>query len=331
MFKVRVSLTTTWEAMRRIGYSAQMPTHRAIERDEQSIAHWRRHQWPAVKSRGRLNAWICFADEARQTLRPAKATTWAARGHTPVVKVTAKGGVRVSVAGLVHYRPGQRTQLDQLMPVPARTRQPRHLQAQHQPHMAHRDLRDQPREPGPLGRIRRRPPQVLINHHHPRGRPAQRGRPVGQPILQPRRLAVAQDLLARRLPDIDDRQPVTMPALNLAVGMLTRQHRAHPRSPPLRQGWPTPPTAPGACPVTSERRSGPPPETTSTVPSPGFSSTPPSGDDARIRTARDVPSPFTPGDRSRSTHSTSRSRPSLPITGVLTAGWPTIPALWTTD
>ena len=49
MFKVRVSLTTTWEAMRRIGYSAQMPTHRAIERDEQAIAHWRRHQWPAVK------------------------------------------------------------------------------------------------------------------------------------------------------------------------------------------------------------------------------------------------------------------------------------------
>ena len=60
---------------------------------------------------GRLNAWICFADEAGQTLRPAKATTWAARGHTPVVKVTAKGGVRVSVAGLVCYRPGHRSRL----------------------------------------------------------------------------------------------------------------------------------------------------------------------------------------------------------------------------
>ncbi|MFC0534272.1 winged helix-turn-helix domain-containing protein, partial [Phytohabitans kaempferiae] len=49
MFKVRVSVTTTWEAMRRIGYSAQMPTHRAIERDEEAIARWRRYQWPAVK------------------------------------------------------------------------------------------------------------------------------------------------------------------------------------------------------------------------------------------------------------------------------------------
>lgn len=49
MFKVRVSLTTTWEAMQRLGFSAQLPTHRAIERDEAAIAHWRRHQWPAVK------------------------------------------------------------------------------------------------------------------------------------------------------------------------------------------------------------------------------------------------------------------------------------------
>lgn len=60
---------------------------------------------------GRLNAWICFADEAGQTLRPAKATTWSPRGHTPVVKVTAKGTIRVSVAGLVCYRPGHRSRL----------------------------------------------------------------------------------------------------------------------------------------------------------------------------------------------------------------------------
>ena len=39
--------------------------------------------------------------------------------------------------------PGQRAQLDQLMPVLAHAGQPRHLQAQHQPHMPHRDLRDQ--------------------------------------------------------------------------------------------------------------------------------------------------------------------------------------------
>jgi hypothetical protein len=60
---------------------------------------------------GRLNAWICFADEAGQTLHPAKATTWARRGHTPVVKATAKGIIRVSVASLTCYRPGDRSRL----------------------------------------------------------------------------------------------------------------------------------------------------------------------------------------------------------------------------
>lgn len=59
----------------------------------------------------RLGAWLCFADEAGQTLRPAKARTWAPRGQTPVVKVTAKGSGRISIAGLTCYRPGQRSRL----------------------------------------------------------------------------------------------------------------------------------------------------------------------------------------------------------------------------
>jgi transposase len=49
MFHIRVGITTAWEVMRRIGYSPQLPTQRAIERDEQAIAHWRKYQWPAVK------------------------------------------------------------------------------------------------------------------------------------------------------------------------------------------------------------------------------------------------------------------------------------------
>ena len=59
----------------------------------------------------RLNAWICFADECGKTLRAAKASTWAPRGQTPVVTVTAAGSARVSVAGLLCYRPGHRSQL----------------------------------------------------------------------------------------------------------------------------------------------------------------------------------------------------------------------------
>ncbi len=54
-------------------------------------------------------AWICFEDEAGQSLRPPKARTWARRGHTPVVRVSGKGSGRVSVAGLVCLRPGARS------------------------------------------------------------------------------------------------------------------------------------------------------------------------------------------------------------------------------
>jgi hypothetical protein len=59
----------------------------------------------------RTAAWVCFADECGQTLKAHKATTWAPKGVTPVVKVTAKGTVRVSVAGLCCYRPGEPSRL----------------------------------------------------------------------------------------------------------------------------------------------------------------------------------------------------------------------------
>jgi len=54
-------------------------------------------------------AWICLQDEAGHTLRPPKARTWGQRGRTPVIAVSGSG--RISVAGLVGVKPGQRTRL----------------------------------------------------------------------------------------------------------------------------------------------------------------------------------------------------------------------------
>ena len=56
-------------------------------------------------------AWICFEDEAGQTLRPPRARTWGRRGHTPVVGVSGRGSGRISMAGLLAYRAGQRPHL----------------------------------------------------------------------------------------------------------------------------------------------------------------------------------------------------------------------------
>lgn len=57
------------------------------------------------------DAWLCFADESGQGLRPPKARTWAVRGATPVVRVGARGGRRVCLVSAVCCRPGERTRL----------------------------------------------------------------------------------------------------------------------------------------------------------------------------------------------------------------------------
>ena len=54
---------------------------------------------------------ITFEDEAGQTLRPPRAHTWAPRGATPTVRVSGKGSGRISIAGMVAYRPDQRGHL----------------------------------------------------------------------------------------------------------------------------------------------------------------------------------------------------------------------------
>ncbi|MDQ1304465.1 MAG: hypothetical protein QG671_292 [Actinomycetota bacterium] len=57
------------------------------------------------------HAWLCFEDEAGQGLRPPKGRTWGRRGQTPIVHVRGGGRGRVNIAGLVCYRPGDRSRL----------------------------------------------------------------------------------------------------------------------------------------------------------------------------------------------------------------------------
>ena len=38
-----------WRLLRAMGWSRQRPARRAVERDEQAIANWVKHEWPRVK------------------------------------------------------------------------------------------------------------------------------------------------------------------------------------------------------------------------------------------------------------------------------------------
>lgn len=49
MFHTRYTLRGTANILYRLGFSVQVPKHRAVERDEQAIEVWRREVWPAGK------------------------------------------------------------------------------------------------------------------------------------------------------------------------------------------------------------------------------------------------------------------------------------------
>ncbi|WP_245238661.1 IS630 family transposase [Streptomyces sp. MZ04] len=109
-FHVRFSPAQIWRILRQMGFTAQVPVHRAAERDPHATARWYQQTWPQVQQIVRdRDAWLCFADEAGQTLRPPKARTWSRRGHPPVIQTRVKGSGRISLAALVGRKPGHST------------------------------------------------------------------------------------------------------------------------------------------------------------------------------------------------------------------------------
>ncbi|MGW4476580.1 IS630 family transposase [Nonomuraea sp. NPDC004354] len=111
-FGVEYTLAGLYLLLHRIGWSVRVPSRKATERDEAKIAAWKDEQWPLIKKKAAdLGAWLCFEDEAGQGLRPPKGRTWGRRGHTPVVRVTAAGTKRVSMAALICTKAGRRSRL----------------------------------------------------------------------------------------------------------------------------------------------------------------------------------------------------------------------------
>jgi transposase len=48
-FGVRYHPSHLWRVLQSCGWSCQVPERRAIQRDEDAIAHWMQHKWPAIK------------------------------------------------------------------------------------------------------------------------------------------------------------------------------------------------------------------------------------------------------------------------------------------
>lgn len=50
-FGVRFSHVHVWRLLGQMGFSNQKPDKRALERDQQAIARWRRRRWPGLKKK----------------------------------------------------------------------------------------------------------------------------------------------------------------------------------------------------------------------------------------------------------------------------------------
>jgi transposase len=48
---VRLHPGHLWRVLGTLGWSVQKPERRAFQRDEASIAHWKKHTWPALKKK----------------------------------------------------------------------------------------------------------------------------------------------------------------------------------------------------------------------------------------------------------------------------------------
>lgn len=51
MYGVEFGQTHTWRILRALGFSAQKPERRALERNEDAVRHWKRRTWPGLKKK----------------------------------------------------------------------------------------------------------------------------------------------------------------------------------------------------------------------------------------------------------------------------------------
>jgi putative transposase len=71
-FHIRMSIPQTWRILRQMGWSAQVPAHRAAERDEDAIATWIKEVWPEVEKprRTRTRGSSSPTNPASRSVRP---------------------------------------------------------------------------------------------------------------------------------------------------------------------------------------------------------------------------------------------------------------------
>ena len=107
------------------------------------------------------------------------------------------------------------TNLEQLVPVPARARQARHFHAEHEANVAEPNLGDKALKAGTALDRCARASLVVVDDNNGLTRPAELNSALDQGILQPGRLPVVLNLLHRGLADVDHGRARAVAAVDL--------------------------------------------------------------------------------------------------------------------
>ena len=101
-FGVEYTESGAWRLLRDMGFSAQIPLPRALERDERYIRQWVREEWPRIQARARrTGATILFLDESCQQSFPNVRRTWAPEGSRPEMRYRQGNRLKLSLISAV--------------------------------------------------------------------------------------------------------------------------------------------------------------------------------------------------------------------------------------
>jgi transposase len=96
-FGIKLSKASVCRLLHQLGLSPQRPLWRAYQRDPKAVDQWLKTQFPAIRAAAKkAKGEVWFADEAGIRSDAHSGTTWAPKGHTPIVSTTgARFGLNV--------------------------------------------------------------------------------------------------------------------------------------------------------------------------------------------------------------------------------------------
>jgi transposase len=103
-FGIDYNVTHVWRVMRSLGFSAQIPLLKAMERNEDAIREWITVNWPQiVETALKEDAVIFFYDEGGVQSQPNVRKTWAPRGRRPEIRMKQSNRDKLAIISAVTW------------------------------------------------------------------------------------------------------------------------------------------------------------------------------------------------------------------------------------